>query len=58
MVPIFKNMSERSTPKNYSPVGFFYVVVKSFEKVASNTIVDHLEKSGLFSDYQYCFRSF
>ena len=51
-------MSERSTPKNYSPVGFIYVVVKVFKKIAKNRIVDHLERSGLFSDFQYGFRSF
>ena len=28
-----------------------------FEKLANNRIVDHLEKCGLFSDFQYGFRS-
>ena len=28
-----------------------------FEKLVNNRIVDHLEKSGLFSDFQYEFRS-
>ena len=31
-------------------------LVKS-EKLVNNMIVDHLEKCGLFSDFQYCFRS-
>ena len=28
-----------------------------FEKLVNNKIVDHLEKSGLFSNFQYGFRS-
>ena len=35
----------------------FSVVSEVFEKLANNRIVDHLEKSGLFSDFQYGFRS-
>ena len=30
---------------------------KVFEKVVNNRIVDHLEKCGLFPDFQYSFRS-
>ena len=30
---------------------------KVFEKLVNNRIVDHLEKCGLFSDFQYGFRS-
>ena len=30
----------------------------SLEKLANNRVVDHLEKYGLFSDFQYGFRSF
>ena len=33
------------------------VVSKVFEKVVNNRIVDHIEKRGLFSDFQYGFRS-
>ena len=33
------------------------MVSKVFEKLVNNMIVDHLEKCGLFSDFQYCFRS-
>ena len=33
------------------------MVSKVFEKLANNGIVDHLEKCGLFSDFQYGFRS-
>ena len=30
---------------------------KIFEKLVNNRIVNHLEKCGLFSDFQYGFRS-
>ena len=33
------------------------MVSKVFEKLVHNKIVDHLEKCGLFSDFQYDFRS-
>ena len=33
------------------------MVSKVFEKLVNNKIVDHLEKSGLFSDFHYGFRS-
>ena len=48
MVPVFKNVGERSTAKNYRPVSLFSVVIKVFEKLVNNRIVDHLEKRGLF----------
>ena len=57
VVPMFKNVGERSTTKNYCPVSLFSVVSKVFEKLVNNRIVDHLEKCGLFSDFQYGFRS-
>ena len=57
VVPVFKNVGERSTAKNYRPVSLLSVVSKVFEKLVNNRIVDHLEKSGLFSDFQYGFRS-
>ena len=58
VVPVFKNVGERSTATNYRPASLFSVVSKVFEKLLNNRIVDHLEKSGLFSDFQYGFRSF
>ena len=57
VVPVFKNVGERSTAKNYHPVSLLSVVSKVFEKLVNNRIVDHLEKCGLFSDFQYGFRS-
>ena len=55
MVPVFKNVGERSTAKNYHPASLLSVVTKDFEKLENNKIVDHLEKCGLFSDFQYSF---
>ena len=49
VVPLFKNVAERSTAKNYCPVSLLSVVSKVFEKLVNNRIVDHLEKCGLFS---------
>ena len=57
MVPVFKNVGERSTGKNYRPVSLISEVSKVFEKLVNNTIVDHLEICDLFSDLQYGFRS-
>ena len=57
VVPVFKNVGERSTAKNYRPVSLLSVVSKVFEKLVNNRIVNHLEKCGLFSDFQYGFRS-
>ena len=56
-VPVFKNVGEKSTAKNYHPVTLLSVVSKVFEKFVNNRIVDHLEKCDIFSDFQYGFRS-
>ena len=57
VVPVFKNVGERSTAKNYCSVSLLSVFSKVFEKLVNNRIVHHLEKRGLFSDFQYSFRS-
>ena len=57
VVPVFKNVRERSTSKNYLPVSLLSVVSKVFEKLVYNRIFDHLEKCGLFFDFEYGFRS-
>ena len=57
MVLAFKNVEERSTAKTYQPVSPLSVFSEVFEKLVNNKIVHHLEKRGLFSDFQYCFRS-
>ena len=57
MVPVFKNVWERSKTKNYCPVSLLSVVSKIFEKLVNNTIIDHTEKCGLLCDFQHGFRS-
>ena len=57
VVSVFKNFGERSTAKNYRPVSLLSVVSKVIEKLVNIRIVDHLEKCGLFSDFQYGVRS-
>ena len=57
VVPVFKNVGERSTAKNYHTVSLLSVVSKVFEKLVNNTIVDPLENCGLFFYFQYGFRS-
>ena len=53
VVPVFKNVGERFSTKNYHPVSLLSVISKILEKLVNNSIVDHLEKCGLFSDFQY-----
>ena len=48
VIPVFKNVGERSTTNNYHPVGLLSVVGKVFEKCVNNRIVNHLENCGLF----------
>ena len=44
MAPVFKNVGERPTVKNFGSVNFFFVVSKVFKKLLNNSTVDHLEK--------------
>ena len=48
VVPVFKNVGEKSTAKKYPPVSLLSVVSKVFEKLVNDEIVDHLEKSVFF----------
>ena len=57
VVPVFKNVGERSAAKNCHPNSLLSVVSKVFEIPVDNRIIDHLEKCSLFSDFQYGFRS-
>ena len=56
-VCVSKNVGERYTAKNYHPLNLLSVISKVFEKLVNNSIVGHLEKCGLLSDFQYSFRS-
>ena len=56
--PIFENVGKRFMAKTYCPVSLLSVInSKIFEKLVNNRLVDHLTKCGLFSDFQYSFRS-
>ena len=57
MVPVYKNVGERSRAKIYRPVSLLSMVSKVFEKLVNDKIVDQLKKCGLFSDIQYGFKS-
>ena len=57
VVLVFQNVGKSSTAKHHSSVSFLSVVSKVFEKLVHNRIVDHVEKCGLFSDFQHTFRS-
>ena len=52
MVPVLKNIRERSTAKTYHAASLLSLVSKVFEKLINNVIVDQLEKCGLVSDFQ------
>ena len=57
MVLVFKNVGERSSAKKCCPVRLLSVVSKLVEKLKNNRIIDHFEICGIFSDFQYAFRS-
>ena len=57
VAPVFKNVRESSTAKNYCSVSLLSMVSKVFEKLVNNMIVDHVHKCDLFPDFQYGFRS-
>ena len=56
MVHVFKNIRKRLTAINYHSVSLLSVDSKFFEKLVNHRFVDHLEKGGLFSDFQYGIR--
>ena len=57
MVSVFNNVGGRPATKNCCPLSLLSVVSKVIEKLVNNRIVDHQEKCGLFSGFQYGFRS-
>ena len=56
MVPIFKHVREKFETKTTTLLVFFLWLVV-FKKLVNNRIVDHSEKCGVFSNFQYGFRS-
>ena len=57
VVAAFKNVGERSDPKNYQPISLLSMANKVFEKLINDTLVRHLPSVGLFSDSHYGFIS-
>ena len=57
VVPVFKNVGERPTAKNYSPVILLSVVSKVFEKLVNNRLLITWRNVVFFSDFQFGFRS-
>ena len=57
VVPVFKDVGENSTTKNSHRVSLLSAEKKVFEKRAYIRSADHLEKCGLFSDFEYGFMS-
>ena len=57
MVHVLKNVWERSAAKTCCPVSLLSLISKIFEKLVNNRIIDHIDKSGLFLDFQHEFRS-
>ena len=57
VVPVHKNVGKGLQLETTTLLAFFFVVSNIFEKLVNNRLVDHLEKYGLFSDFQYGFRS-
>ena len=55
VLSVFKNVGVISTTKNCHPVSLLFVVSKFFEKLKNDSIVDHLEKCGFVSHFQYSF---
>ena len=45
--PVFKNVRESSTGKNYRPVNLLSAFFKIFTKIVNDRLVDHDEKCGL-----------
>ena len=56
VLPVLKNVGESFAAKSRRPVILLSVVNKVFEKLVDKRLVDHLEKCGLFPDFQSGFR--
>ena len=57
LAPLFSNVRERSTAKNYCPLSLLSLVIKIFETFVNIRLADDLKKCDLFYDFQYDFRS-
>ena len=53
VIPVFKNVGERSTARSYRHISLLFVVSEIFEKLVSNSLFNDLEKCGILSDLQW-----
>ena len=49
VVPVFKNVGERSIAKNYRTVNLLSVATKVFVKLANNNVINNIGKRGFRS---------
>ena len=56
VVPVFKNVGERSTAKNYCPVSLFLWSIKSLKNLQIIGLFITLRNVDFFSDFQYGLR--
>ena len=52
MVHVFRNIGKRSWTEKYNPISLLYE-----KKLVNDRLFDQLKKCGLFSDFDYEFRS-
>ena len=50
VVPAFKNNGQRSDPGNYRHISLFPIISKIFESFINDSLTNHLDITGLFSD--------
>ena len=55
ITPVHKKKS-KALPENYRPISLTSHIIKIFERILRNKIVDHLESNGLLCKHQHGFR--
>ena len=55
IIPIYKK-ENKSLPANYRPISLTSHLIKLFERVLREKIIDHLEKNHLITEHQHGFR--
>ena len=55
ITPVFKKGS-KAIPQNYRPISLTSHIIKTFERIIRNKIVDHLERNNIICNHQHGFR--
>ena len=55
ITPVFKKGS-KAIPQNYRPISLTSHIIKTFERIIRNKIVDHLERNHIICKHQHGFR--